>query len=293
MVLVEAHSEYFLVPVGIAPTVGVVPVGHFVNHFLGENRLIPIHLPTEVVVVREARTIQQFQLDSILAYGETAVVGNSGRLVVSAFRCNDHDRLRIESVDGRSRSVLEHGNALHFIGIDVINAAWYAIHDRLHPGSPDEKGGAVSAGNARGLIRDDSGNHAAHQIRKTLSRRFRKLFSVHLRNGARDACFFLRSVPNHNHIVKQCSVFLHNHRNGPLASDAHGFGFHAHKGELQHITCTCFDGKIPIMARKRHAIGSDDEHRSIRNRIALLVRYRSRDCILRKGLKNTQHRKER
>ena len=212
--LVVPRTESLFIPVRIAPAVARIAVEHHVDLALRENRRVSVHFTGFVIPIGIPRTVEHFEHYGILAQTESAGVGDLGRSGLAPFGRHDNDSRGIHTVNRSRRCVLEHRNAFDIIGINLAEIAGYTVHNVLCAAASHQNAGAVAAGLSRLLQGHHAGDTPAQHIRHISHRRLEQFLAVDLRNGARNARAFHRTVTDDNDFIDSGRVFLERNING-------------------------------------------------------------------------------
>ncbi len=203
--------------VDVVPSVGGVAVEHQLHHLAGEDGLVLgavgdggagelVHEVGHVVVVGILGTIHVggkvgVDRDTVLSF-----VGDLG-LSALAFLGGDDDHAAdgIEAVYGRCGTVLQYGNRLDVVGVDVVHRALYAVDDdeRCILRAAHAERGEVGARLTGGLHRSEAGDTSAEHRGDVGRWRFHQFVTLEGGHRASEALFLHLSVTHDNHVVER------------------------------------------------------------------------------------------
>ena len=243
-----------------------------------------------VAVHLEFRSVHNVQFAGQPGEAYVALEGDSGVTLASRALLgrDDDDAVRsAASVDGRGRSVLQHGNAGDIVGVEVVEVV-DGVDDSVHDeqrliGRGDGTGTADSDGSGR--TRGAVGGHKVSTCDTALEgvvrgKHWRALDILHLDvgHGAREVLFLHGAVSDHNHLVQHIAVFLESEVvNGPFARDAGGRGLVTHKQHFDDVSLVDLEGVSAVDAGCGALRGVLDSHGSARKGRTVGIDYLARD----------------
>ena len=177
------------------------------------------------------------------------------------------------TVDGGGGSILDDGDGLHVGGVDVLEVTFHAVDQHERAAAVDrvaaadvERGGLARTAGGGGDVQAGDGalQHMGHVQGGTVL----EFVRLHDRHGAGQVGLFLRTVTDHDQLVKLLELFLERHVDDGIAAYLHLHGLIAQGGEDQRVAGIGRDGVAAVEIRRRADGGSFHEDAGAGDRIA-------------------------
>ena len=187
---------------------------------------------------------------------------------------DDHTVGAPNSVNGRSRGILQEGDAFDLGHVQRVKVSFDAVND--HDGrivapcaqSPDIKIGLILSGLAADLPADEAGNLADQRLRDGRSGYALELLHVNGIHGTHHAHFFLDAIADHHHLFETLGVrFQHD---GLMAVELlyrNLLGIESDKRKYQNVARGGRNQEISVGVARRTFLGlaldghGDSDHR--------------------------------
>ena len=197
---------------------------------------------------------------------------------------------------GRRRSVLQHRDVGHLVGVDGREIALHAVHQHQRVGvaearhAADENFRVVVARLSRGLERRDARELTREGIGDIRHARVHEGVALDLRDGTHDALLTLYAIAHDHDVGNRRGVLLQRHHILRLRGQRHQLGLVAQVGDLQAALGGNLQREGALHVGGRADRRTFDNHVGPDHRGAGLIDHRTLDTVFRGSVPGLRRR---
>ena len=287
MVLSDAGAEGLRIPIRVAPA--VCSLLHPLNVLSGENGSklsvegFAVQFVGFVIPVGVLWTVQEPEHVGVLTDAVLAVIGDTGLLGVTLFGGHQDNGAGVQTIHRSGGCVLEHRDALDFVGFDFVEVARDAVHYADSALSADEQRGGIGAWLAALLESDHTRNAGADRGRHTHRRGLEDFGALHGADRIGQGGFLLGSVTDHHNFVEDGRVVFQRHVYDLTAFDGDRLGLHSEECEFERAVRGGVDSVQAVEISDHAVLRAGHENRRPGDRISLRVGHFALHDVLRES----------